>query len=221
MEPGRTVQAFDTSWGRCAMLVCEDAWHSLAPTIAALDGAQLVLIPSATPARGLLPRPGEPRPSNLDRWDRLAQGIAEEHGIFVVVCHLVGFEGGKGFAGGSIVTGPRGDVLRHAPAVRAGHCPGSARFRGDHPGPRRRATPLRPAEPAAGAAGESEGRPPLGGAVARCAGGVGPAAPHPRSRRSWSVAVQIRSPSTPSSPAPGWWRSSATSSSAAASSARR
>src|SRR5512147_588168 len=31
VEPGRSVQAFDTRWGRCAVLVCEDAWHSLAP----------------------------------------------------------------------------------------------------------------------------------------------------------------------------------------------
>ncbi|MBL8978282.1 MAG: NAD(+) synthase [Gemmatimonadetes bacterium] len=115
VEPGRSVQAFDTRWGRAAMLVCEDAWHSLAPTLAALDGAQLILVPSATPARGLTPRVGESRPANLDRWDRLAQGIAEEHGVFVVVCHLVGFEGGKAFAGGSIVASPRGRVLLQAP----------------------------------------------------------------------------------------------------------
>ena len=40
VEPGRSVQAFDTRWGRAAMLICEDVWHSLTPTIAALDGAQ-------------------------------------------------------------------------------------------------------------------------------------------------------------------------------------
>ncbi|MBK7349941.1 MAG: NAD+ synthase [Gemmatimonadetes bacterium] len=115
VEPGRSVQAFDTRFGRAAMLVCEDAWHSLAPTLAALDGAQVILVPSATPARGLAPRAGGSRPANLDRWDRLAQGIAEEHGVYVVVSHLVGFEGGKGFAGGSIVAGPRGTVLLQAP----------------------------------------------------------------------------------------------------------
>ena len=115
VEPGRSVAAFDTRWGRCAMLVCEDAWHSLAPTLAALDGAQLILIHSATPGRGLAPRPGQSRPANLDRWDRLAQGIAEEHGVYVIVSHLVGFEGGKGFAGGSIAAGPRGTILLQAP----------------------------------------------------------------------------------------------------------
>lgn len=127
VEPGRSVQAFDTSWGRAAMLVCEDAWHSLAPTLAALDGAQVLFVPSATPARGLAPRPGQSRPANLDRWDRLAQGIAEEHGIYVVVSHLVGFEGGKGFVGGSVVAGPRG-ALFQAPVFEAGTVPMSLDF---------------------------------------------------------------------------------------------
>jgi NAD+ synthase (glutamine-hydrolysing) len=115
VEPGRSVAAFDTRWGRAAMLVCEDAWHSLAPTLAALDGAQVILVHSATPGRGLTPRAGMSRPSNLDRWDRLAEGIAEEHGVYVIVSHLVGFEGGKGFAGGSIAAGPRGNLLVQAP----------------------------------------------------------------------------------------------------------
>ncbi|HET7041249.1 MAG TPA: NAD+ synthase [Gemmatimonadales bacterium] len=115
VEAGKTVQAFDTRWGRAAMLVCEDAWHSLTGTLAALDGAQLILIPSATPGRGIQPSVNGQRPANLARWERLAQGIAEEHGVFVAVCHLVGFEGGKGFAGGSVLLGPKGDLLAEGP----------------------------------------------------------------------------------------------------------
>jgi NAD+ synthase (glutamine-hydrolysing) len=115
VEAGKTVQAFDTRWGRAAMLVCEDAWHSLTGTLAALDGAQLIIVPSATPGRGLQPVAGEQRPANLARWERLAQGIAEEHGVYVAVCHLVGFEGGKGFAGGSVLLGPRGDLIAEGP----------------------------------------------------------------------------------------------------------
>jgi NAD+ synthetase len=83
----------------------------------------VILVPSATPARGLLPRAGDSRPANLERWDRLAQAIAEEHGVYVVVAHLVGFEGGKGFAGGSIVAGPRGTVLLHAPLFQPATVP--------------------------------------------------------------------------------------------------
>ncbi len=50
---GRDVRAFDTPWGRAAMLVCEDAWHSLTGTIAALDGAQIIFLSAAPPARGI------------------------------------------------------------------------------------------------------------------------------------------------------------------------
>jgi NAD+ synthetase len=115
VEPGRSVQAFDTRWGRAAMLICEDVWHSLTPTIAALDGAQVLIVPSATPARGIGPTVGDSRPANLDRWERLARSISEEHGIYVVVTQLVGFEGGKGFAGGSVLSGPRGELLAEGP----------------------------------------------------------------------------------------------------------
>ncbi len=115
VEAGKEVRAFDTRWGRAAMLVCEDAWHSLTGTLAALDGAQVILVPSATPGRGLQPSPNGQRPANLERWERLAQGIAEEHGVYVAVCHLVGFEGGKGFAGGSVLLGPRGDLIAEGP----------------------------------------------------------------------------------------------------------
>ena len=116
VDRGFEIRAFDTSWGRAAMLICEDAWHSLAGTMAALDGAQIVFIPSASPARGLSPRQDDlSGPSNLERWDRLARDIASEHGIFTALIHLVGFEGGKTFSGGSIVAGPRGDVKLRAP----------------------------------------------------------------------------------------------------------
>jgi NAD+ synthase (glutamine-hydrolysing) len=116
VDRGFEIRAFDTSWGRAAMLVCEDAWHSLSGTIAALDGAQMIFIPSASPARGLSPRLDElAGPSNLERWERLARDISSEHGIFTTVIHLVGFEGGKTFSGGSVVAGPRGDVKLRAP----------------------------------------------------------------------------------------------------------
>jgi NAD+ synthetase len=113
VEAGHAVRAFDTRWGRAAMLICEDLFHSISATLAALDGAQILLVPSASPARGA--QPGTGVPSNLGRWRRLAQGAAEEHGVGVAVSQLTGFEGGKGFAGGSLVFGPRGQLLAEGP----------------------------------------------------------------------------------------------------------
>jgi predicted amidohydrolase len=116
VERGVEVKAFETSWGRAARLVCEDAWHSLTGTIAALDGAQIILLSAAAPSRGIWPRADDtPGPYTLNRWERLARDIAEEHGVFVSLAHLVGSEGGKIFAGGSVVVGPRGDLRARAP----------------------------------------------------------------------------------------------------------
>ena len=116
VEAGRSVQAFDTTWGRAAILICEDAWHSFTPMLAALDGAQLIIVPSASPARGPVPgEDGAGRPASLARWSRIVQDMAGEHGVFVALAQLVGFEGGKAFPGGSLVATPRGEVIAEGP----------------------------------------------------------------------------------------------------------
>jgi NAD+ synthase (glutamine-hydrolysing) len=116
VDRGFEVRAFDTDWGRAAVLICEDAWHSLTGTVAALDGATIIFVVSASPARGVWAREDEgPIPANLKRWERLARDIAEEQGVFVALVNLVGTEGGKTFSGGSIVAGPHGDIRVRAP----------------------------------------------------------------------------------------------------------
>jgi len=119
VDRGLELRAFDTSVGRVAMVVCEDAWHSFMGTVAALDGARLLLIHSASPGRGPWQREPEespePGPATLDRWDRLARDIAEEHGMYVSIAQLVGSEGGKLLTGGSVVVGPKGDIRARGP----------------------------------------------------------------------------------------------------------
>jgi NAD+ synthase (glutamine-hydrolysing) len=119
VERGFGIRSFDTRWGRAAILVCEDAWHSLSGTIAALDGAQVVFVVSAAPARGMQGegdrRSGDKAPATVARWERLIRDIADEHGIFASLANLVGSEGGKVFPGASIVFGPRGDVRARGP----------------------------------------------------------------------------------------------------------
>jgi len=116
------VRAFETGWaegGKAAILICEDAWHSLAATVAALEGAQLIIVPSASPARGLDEEEtceGEMAlPVSVVRWERIVRGIAEEHGVFVALANLVGFEGGKGFPGASAVIDPTGKIIARGP----------------------------------------------------------------------------------------------------------
>lgn len=114
VEPGTELQAFDTRFGRVGLLICEEAWHSMPATILALGGAELLIVASASPARGFAPSRGG-RPSNLERWDHIAPATAVEHGVFVVVAQLAGSEGGKLFAGGSIAVGPDGSVIARGP----------------------------------------------------------------------------------------------------------
>ena len=116
VERGHDITAFDTPWGRAAMLVCEDAWHSLSATIAALDGAQIIFLLSAAPARGIWPRDDAvPGPASGARWERLVRDIAEEHGVYVPFANLVGTEGGKSFAGGAMLAGPKGELRARGP----------------------------------------------------------------------------------------------------------
>jgi NAD+ synthase (glutamine-hydrolysing) len=116
VEPGTALGAFDTRFGRFGMLICEEAWHSLPGTILALDGAELVIVVSASPARDFGPSSAG-RPSNLVRWDWLAPGMALEHGVFVVVAQLAGSEGGKLFPGGSIAVAPQGEIIARGPLL--------------------------------------------------------------------------------------------------------
>jgi NAD+ synthase (glutamine-hydrolysing) len=113
VDRGHRIEAFDTTWGRAGLLVCEDAWHSIVPSLVALDGAQVILVASAAPGRGVTP--GVSQPGSVERWERLMRGIADEHGVFVALAQPVGFEGGKAFPGGSCVVGPMGEVIARAP----------------------------------------------------------------------------------------------------------
>ncbi|HSB54778.1 MAG TPA: NAD+ synthase, partial [Gemmatimonadales bacterium] len=68
------------------------------------------------PARGpVASGEGEALPDSLGRWNRIVQDISGEHGVYVALAQLVGFEGGKAFPGGSLVAGPRGDLLLRGP----------------------------------------------------------------------------------------------------------
>lgn len=110
---GHELGVFDTRLGRVGVLICEDAWHSILATISAAKGAQVILVPSASPARGFS---GETI-GNLDRYERMLKAISDEHGVYCVNAQLCGFEGGKGFVGGSMVIDPMGVCIARAPVA--------------------------------------------------------------------------------------------------------
>lgn len=110
---GEQISVFDTRFGRAAMLICEDAWHSMSSTVAALGGAEIIYVPMASPIRGLTGA----LPENVERWQALIGGIAAEHALFVATASLVGFEGGKGMSGVSLLVHPNGRTLIQAPLL--------------------------------------------------------------------------------------------------------
>lgn len=110
---GRKLQVFQTRFGPMAMLVCEDIWHSLMPAIAAIKGAQVLVVPSAAPGRGV---EGKGELTSLAHWRELLSVTAAEHGVYILYAGLTGFEGGKGMSGSSCVVDPHGEIIVHAPA---------------------------------------------------------------------------------------------------------
>ena len=114
LSRGRRLQTFETRFGRAAMLICEDTWHSIVPTIAAVKGARFLIIPSAAPGRGI---EGGDELASIVRWRAILESIASEHGVYLLYAGLAGFEGGKGMTGSSRIVDPHGRTIVEAPAL--------------------------------------------------------------------------------------------------------
>ncbi|MDR3155168.1 MAG: carbon-nitrogen hydrolase family protein [Deltaproteobacteria bacterium] len=66
--PASQDNVFDTPWGKCALLICSDTYHSLPARTAALKGARLLLIPANWPPSGKFPE-------NVWRFRALENGV--------------------------------------------------------------------------------------------------------------------------------------------------
>jgi predicted amidohydrolase len=109
---GDSVRAFDTRFGRVGMLVCEDFWHASPPYLLWLDGADVMLLTSSSPGRGL--DQGEELASS--RWVELVnRAYAGLFTSFVVHCNRTGFEDGLNFWGGSSIADPDGEFMVRGP----------------------------------------------------------------------------------------------------------
>ena len=109
---GDRVRAFDSKFGRIAVLICEDLWHPSTVYLAALDGAVAILCPSASPFRGITDQ--QVQDDNARYWKLLNQMYAETFGLFMVYGNRVGFEDGVGFWGGSELVDPFGQAITKA-----------------------------------------------------------------------------------------------------------
>jgi predicted amidohydrolase len=116
LSRGHRLQTFETRFGCTAILICEDSWHSIVPTLAAIKGARMLIVPSAAPGRGI---EGGEELTSIARWRAILESIAAEHGVFLLYAGLAGFEGGKGMTGSSRIVNPRGQTIVEAPPLGA------------------------------------------------------------------------------------------------------
>jgi len=109
---GDRVRAFDSKFGRIAVLICEDLWHPSTVYLAALDGAAAILCPSASPFRGITDQ--QVQDDNARYWELINRAYAETFSLFLIYGNRVGFEDGVGFWGGSELLDPAGRRIAKA-----------------------------------------------------------------------------------------------------------
>lgn len=112
---GGELSVFDTRFGRTGIVICRDLFHPLEVSTMAALGVELLLAPSAMPARGF---GGEELA--IEQTVGLALGSASTFlGMFVVYVNRVGFDDGLGFYGGSALSDPIAGITVSAPRFEA------------------------------------------------------------------------------------------------------
>ncbi len=101
-RPGYQTAAFDTAIGKIGLCICYDVFFPEVLRLTRLQGAQLIVCISASPAvrRGY--------------FEILTAARALENTAFLAYVNLVGVEDGLQFWGGSRLVSPTGDVIAKA-----------------------------------------------------------------------------------------------------------
>jgi len=103
---GCDFDLIESKHGRFGVLTCEDAWHMQGPMLAFHAGADALLVPSASPARGV--GADEDGIGSVQTWGRVLSCWALLTQTWVCHVNRVGFEDGIGFGGGTRVVDPFG-----------------------------------------------------------------------------------------------------------------
>ena len=109
----------DTSVGRLGVLVCWDQWYPEAARLMALQGAEILIYPTAI---GYAANDDEAEQQRQrEAWTTVMRGHAVANGLQVIAVNRVGFEedpsqqtDGIQFWGSSFVAGPQGELIYRA-----------------------------------------------------------------------------------------------------------
>ena len=109
----------DTSVGRLGVLVCWDQWYPEAARLMALQGAEMLIYPTAIGYESS--DTNEEQERQREAWTTVQRGHAVANGLPVITVNRVGFEpdpsyqtGGIQFWGSSFVAGPQGELVFRA-----------------------------------------------------------------------------------------------------------
>jgi predicted amidohydrolase len=115
---GEAFAAFESRHGRFGPLICEDLWHAPSAYLHFLDDVDVLLVSSASPARGVeAPGPGL---ASQRTWDTLLRAHALLYRTWVVYVGRVGWEDGIGFGGSSMVLDPCANEVVRMDALEPG-----------------------------------------------------------------------------------------------------
>jgi N-carbamoylputrescine amidase len=104
--------SFKTSRGRIGVCICWDQWFPEAARLVALNGADLILFPTAI---GWIPNEKQTYGANQhSAWETMIRSHAIANGLFVGAPNRVGQEDDIEFWGASLVTDPNGNVIAKA-----------------------------------------------------------------------------------------------------------
>ena len=112
----------ETSLGKLGVLVCWDQWYPEAARLMALQGAELLIYPTAIGYESSDTEDEQQR--QREAWTTVQRGHAVANGLPVVSVNRVGYEpdpsgqtNGIQFWGSSMVVGPQGEMLYRASEV--------------------------------------------------------------------------------------------------------
>jgi predicted amidohydrolase len=104
--PGAEMRAFDTRFGRMAILLCADAWQPALAVLAVQDGARVLIVPANS----------APRLADIEEtWRDITRFYARVLQCYVIFVNKVGEEPGLRFWGGSHIYAPGGELVAEAP----------------------------------------------------------------------------------------------------------
>jgi predicted amidohydrolase len=99
-KAGNQLPVFDTPLGKIGILICYDRGFPEAWRVLVLQGAEIVLVPITT--------------TDEDGFAAMACTRCFENGVYGVFVNRCGQENWKRFFGGSLIAGPRGQILAQA-----------------------------------------------------------------------------------------------------------